>query len=310
MSNRISIEAQLKEASQLIEIEYKASSAPGANDGYLKLWLNDTLVDTLSGMDNDTRLVNNASLGAVASLDAGTSGTIYFDAFESRRGSHIGPLAYNIPDDTPVKALQPKDSALFLPVSYHPAIVLPDMPLLQVPTSLTIDYTYDALNRLTSATYNDGRSFGYTYDPAGNVLQLEQNLGPGTVTTTYTYNTANELVTAQLNGTTWNYTYDANGSLTEVLPNGNPGTGAKRYTYDVTGNLVQVEAHNGAGWNTQAEMNYNGLGQRLSMDAAGVIAHYVMDGDRPLSAESAGNTTFYLYGLAMENDTKVAALSI
>lgn len=33
------------------------------------------------------------------------------------------------------------------------------------------------------------------------------------------------------------------------------------------------------------------------MDAAGVIAHYVMDGDQPLTANSNGNTTFYLYGL-------------
>lgn len=33
------------------------------------------------------------------------------------------------------------------------------------------------------------------------------------------------------------------------------------------------------------------------MDAAGVIAHYVMDGDQPLTADSAGNTTFYLYGI-------------
>ena len=33
------------------------------------------------------------------------------------------------------------------------------------------------------------------------------------------------------------------------------------------------------------------------MDAAGVIAHYVLDGNRPLTAESGGNTTFYLYGL-------------
>ncbi len=60
---------------------------------------------------------------------------------------------------------------------------------------------------------------------------------------------------------------------------------------------MQVEAHNGTDWATQAEMDYNGLNQRLSMDAAGVIAHYVMDSDSPLSAESAGNTTFYLYGL-------------
>jgi RHS repeat-associated protein len=28
-----------------------------------------------------------------------------------------------------------------------------------------------------------------------------------------------------------------------------------------------------------------------------VIAHYVMDGDQLLTADSAGNTTFYLYGL-------------
>jgi len=34
------------------------------------------------------------------------------------------------------------------------------------------------------------------------------------------------------------------------------------------------------------------------MESAGVIAHYVMDGDQPpLMADSAGNTAFYLYGL-------------
>ncbi len=33
------------------------------------------------------------------------------------------------------------------------------------------------------------------------------------------------------------------------------------------------------------------------MDAAGVIAHYVLDDDQLLTATSAGNTTFYLNGL-------------
>jgi RHS repeat-associated protein len=33
------------------------------------------------------------------------------------------------------------------------------------------------------------------------------------------------------------------------------------------------------------------------MNVAGVIPHYVMDGDRPLTAETDGNTNFYLYGL-------------
>jgi hypothetical protein len=77
--------ADTADAPQLIEVEFKAASAAGANDGYLKLWINDTLMDTISSLDNDTRLIDNASLGAVNSLDAGTSGTIYFDAFESYR---------------------------------------------------------------------------------------------------------------------------------------------------------------------------------------------------------------------------------
>ena len=33
------------------------------------------------------------------------------------------------------------------------------------------------------------------------------------------------------------------------------------------------------------------------MTAAGVTTHYLMDGDRPLSADAAGNVTYYLYGL-------------
>jgi hypothetical protein len=42
-------------------------------------------------------------------------------------------------------------------------------------------------------------------------------------------------------------------------------------------------------------LSYNGLDQRLRMDAAGVIATYVMDGDSPLAAKTGGSATFYLY---------------
>jgi YD repeat-containing protein len=68
--------------------------------------------------------------------------------------------------------------------------------------------------------------------------------------------------------------------------------GVKNYTYDSANRLIMVD-----GPSSTVELSYNGLGQRLSMDAAGVIAHYVMDGDRPLTAETGGNNTFYLYGL-------------
>jgi YD repeat-containing protein len=88
--------------------------------------------------------------------------------------------------------------------TFTPTILLPTFTLTPIPAGpLTIDYTYDALHRLTGATYSDGRTFDYTYDAAGNVLQLEQDLGPGTVTTIYSYDAANQLNTTQQGSTTW-----------------------------------------------------------------------------------------------------------
>jgi hypothetical protein len=43
------------------------------------------------GIDNDISRIDRVLLGALASLDAGTLGTYFFDAFDSRRGSYIGP---------------------------------------------------------------------------------------------------------------------------------------------------------------------------------------------------------------------------
>jgi len=40
---------------------------------------------------NDGLRVDLVRLGAVAGLDSGTLGSMYFDALESRRETHIGP---------------------------------------------------------------------------------------------------------------------------------------------------------------------------------------------------------------------------
>ena|GEM_PF-3848008 len=75
-----------------IEVEWKAATAAGANNGYYKLWVNGVLADTISNIDSDTLVVASEYLGVLTDIPAGTSGTLYFDAFESRRGSTIGPL--------------------------------------------------------------------------------------------------------------------------------------------------------------------------------------------------------------------------
>ena len=158
---------------------------------------------------------------------------------------------------------------------------------------LTITYTYDALRRLKSADYSDGRRFAYVYDANGNALEAS---GEST-TTIYTYDAASQLVTAQKDLTVWHYVYDANGSLVEVLPNGNEVSTAKRYTYNTAGYLIKVEEHDGSGWNTQAEMTYNGLGTRMTSDALGVTTRYVSDGQLPLTIASSNKTITVLYGL-------------
>jgi YD repeat-containing protein len=44
--------------------------------------------------------------------------------------------------------------------------------LLALPAHAATQYTYDELNRLTKVVYDDGRSLSYSYDAAGNLLQV------------------------------------------------------------------------------------------------------------------------------------------
>lgn len=75
-------------APQAIELAWKASSAPGANNGVLELYIDGVLKQTLTGLDNDTLAIELARLGMLA---GNLSGTEYFDAFVSTRGTYIGP---------------------------------------------------------------------------------------------------------------------------------------------------------------------------------------------------------------------------
>jgi hypothetical protein len=84
-------EIVLSNAPHSIEVSFKKSTSVGANNGEFKLWIDGVLVDTVTSVDNDTRTIDYVSFGATSSIDTGTSGTIYFDEFISRRSSYIGP---------------------------------------------------------------------------------------------------------------------------------------------------------------------------------------------------------------------------
>ena len=167
---------------------------------------------------------------------------------------------------------------------------------------VAISYTYDALQRMTSASYDDGTAFSYTYDAMGNTLELDKTISGQSWSTTYTYDVANQLSTAQDgSGIAWQYRYDGNGSLVETTPGAQAANGARRYTYNTAGQLTQVEGHNGQGYQPQAEMAYDGQGQRLSLtgnqDGQSLTSRYLLDGQTTLAATASGQTTRYLSGV-------------
>jgi len=81
----------ISDAPHAIELDWRAATAAGANNGGLTLWIDGVQQANLTGVDNDTRRIDQARLGAVSGVDTGTRGTYYFDAFESRRQNYIGP---------------------------------------------------------------------------------------------------------------------------------------------------------------------------------------------------------------------------
>ena len=81
----------ISDAPHAIEFDWQAATAVGANNGRLTLWVDGVQKAQVTGVDNDTRRIERIRLGPLASIDAGTSGTYYFDNFESRRQTYIGP---------------------------------------------------------------------------------------------------------------------------------------------------------------------------------------------------------------------------
>ena len=143
-------------------------------------------------------------------------------------------------------------------------------------------YTYDVKNQLTGAVFTDNNSnitqnFAYTYDAMGNRLSETEN----GVTTTYTYNNLNQIVSA--NGFT--YRYDANGNLLEDEE--------RIYTWTAD-NRVASEKLKSTGqlW----EYAYDAMGNRISSTTNGVTTTWTVDGNGNVLAEYVNgvwNRTYY-----------------
>ena len=106
---------ELEDDWQSVEIDWAASSAAEANDGYITLWIDGSEKETVDQIDNDSKRFNQIRLGLVEGLDAGTTGTLFFDAFESRNATYIGLLPQSNPISLitgPAKVSQNIDSVI------------------------------------------------------------------------------------------------------------------------------------------------------------------------------------------------------
>lgn len=74
---------------QEFRFEWAAATAPGANDGFLRIYKNGSLKVEWTGINNDTITIDEASFGAIwmANNDQGAAanGSFYFDTFTSTR---------------------------------------------------------------------------------------------------------------------------------------------------------------------------------------------------------------------------------
>jgi YD repeat-containing protein len=150
---------------QVVELEWQAASAAGANNGFLKLYVNDVLVSELTSLDNDTKSINDISLG-VDDIQTGVGGTLYFDAFESSKGSHIGPVS--AATATPTATELPTETFTNIPTSTFTApAASTSTPSQTVTSTITRTPTRTPIptNTLPTATYTQTLTSTQTYTP-------------------------------------------------------------------------------------------------------------------------------------------------
>jgi RHS repeat-associated protein len=156
----------------------------------------------------------------------------------------------------------------------------PAAPLaMQSSDTVVITYTYDPLNRLTAADYEDGVYFHYTYDPVGNRLTQTSSLNQGNPDV-YVYDSTNRLTS--VNGQ--EYTWDNNGNLLD--------DGVSGYAYDRANRLVVVR-----GPEVSATYAYNGLGERMQQTVDVQTTDFIVDQAGGLTQVLSDGTDSYLYGL-------------
>lgn len=173
----------------------------------------------------------------------------------------------------------------------------------------TVEYTYDALYRLTGEkiTTADGTvtEYTYAYDNVSNRILKTENGANTTYTynainqlvkendTVYKYDDAGNLVSTTSSGKSAAYTYNAENKLIRATVNEAGKTVVEEYTYDYAGNRTSKTT----GTETVKYLNDNSILTNVlaEIDANGNELCYYTIGTDLISQERSGKTSLYLY---------------
>jgi len=81
----------ISDAPHALELDWRASTDTVNPNGGLTFWIDGAQQADITDIRNDQRRIDSVRLGAIASVEGGTRDIYYFDAFESRRQTYIGP---------------------------------------------------------------------------------------------------------------------------------------------------------------------------------------------------------------------------
>ncbi len=152
------------------------------------------------------------------------------------------------------------------------------------------NYVYDGDNRLIRVNYASGTIESYSFDGAGNRLNLNRNGN----STNYSYDAADRLQTAG-NAT---YQFDKNGNMVSKTQAGQ----LTRYTYDGENRLVEVQLPNGK----KVQYQYDPFGNRISQSLDATTTRYFHDGDNVLMELDGDNQTLARYTAALNMDSWIS----
>lgn len=166
--------AALTDAPHFVEVDWRAASAAGANDGGLTFWVDGSQRAALAGVDNDQRRIDRVRFGAVAGVDNGTRGRYFLDAFESRRVNYIGPAAGSQTAGSPTATAAATATPTLTPTATRTATAAPTQTASATPTTIAA--------APTSTMAPSGQNYALAFDGRDDVVQAGQTPGVGPLT--------------------------------------------------------------------------------------------------------------------------------